>query len=77
VWVRVGQEVIDGNTDCLFENPLVPKTFAAAPYWGPFKETPGRRLREEHGTALPADSDVSDIWWPELKDWLDSDFLKL
>jgi hypothetical protein len=76
-WVRLGDEVIDGNTDCLFENPRFPKTISAAPYWGPFKEPPGRRLREEYGASLPVDTDVSEIWWPDLKDWLDTDFLKL
>ena len=32
-WVRIGSEVIDGNVDCLAENPLVPKAVSAAPYW--------------------------------------------
>lgn len=76
-WVRVEDEVIDGNTDCLFENPLFPKTITVAPYWGPLKEIPqGRRLREKHGAPLPADTDVSEIWWPDLKAWLDNEFLK-
>jgi hypothetical protein len=30
-----------------------------------------RRLREEHGTALPSDVDVDNIWWPELQHWID------
>jgi len=73
-WVRIGEEVIDGNVDCLSENPVVPKTVSVVPYWGPFRETPDRRLREEHRAALPADTDVSDIWWPELSHWLDCEF---
>jgi hypothetical protein len=76
-WVRIGEEVIDGNVDCLSENPMVPKTVSVSPYWGPFRETPGRRLREDYGAALPADTDVSDIWWPDLKAWLDREFWKL
>ena len=72
VWVRVGAEAIDGNVDSLFENPMVPSAVDVAPYWGPISETPtDRRLREDHGRELPPDSDVSDIWWPELHDWLD------
>jgi hypothetical protein len=76
-WVRIGDEVIDGNVDSLFENPLVPKTVSIAPYWGPIAQIPNdRRLRQDHGLILPPDTDVSDIWWPELKDWLDTEFLR-
>jgi hypothetical protein len=76
-WVRVGAEVIDGNVDSLFENPMVPSAVDIAPYWGPISETPpDRRLREDHGRQLPADGDVSDIWWPELRAWLDKEFPK-
>lgn len=75
-WVRVGEEAIDGNVDCLFENPTVPKAVRVAPYWGPIATMPrDRRLREEHGAALPFDEDVSSIWWPELKDWLRREFI--
>lgn len=71
-WVRIGQEVIDGNVDCLSENPFVPPSVKVAPYWGPIKETPAdRKLREDQGTQLPPDSDVEEIWWPELQAWLD------
>ena len=76
-WVRVGDEVVDGNNDCLSENPRFPPTVVPTPYWGPFDQTPGRRLREERGASLPPDSDVADIWWPDLRGWLDADFLKL
>jgi hypothetical protein len=31
VWVRVGAEVIDGNVDSLFENPMVPSASAVQP----------------------------------------------
>jgi hypothetical protein len=72
-WVRFGEEVIDGNTDCISENRRTPRTVIAPPYWGYFKETPGRRLREER-MAFPADTDVSNIWWPDLKSWLNSKF---
>jgi hypothetical protein len=75
-WVRVGEEVIDGNVDSLIENPLVPKELLVAPYWGLITEVPeGRRLRENHGVALPSDVDVDGIWWPELKTWIDVELL--
>ncbi|MFQ5925908.1 MAG: hypothetical protein ACE5MH_00545, partial [Terriglobia bacterium] len=71
-WVRVGKEVIDGNVDSLFENPVVPAAVNVAPYWGPIEKIPrDRRIREEHGRELPPDKDVSTIWWPELRAWLD------
>jgi hypothetical protein len=76
-WVRVGDEVIDGNVDCLHENPLIPKTVRPSAYWGPILETPkDRLLRESHDISLPTDVDVDQIWWPELKEWLDRDFLR-
>lgn len=76
-WVRVGDEVIDGNTDIVFENPLFPACVTAAPYWGPIKGLTGRRLREDHGDSLPDDTDVVGTWWPDLRAWLDTDFLML
>lgn len=76
-WVRVGKEVIDGNVDSLFENPLVPTAVKAAPYWGLITETPqDRRLREDHSMSLPPDDDVSKVWWPDLRKWLDEEFVK-
>lgn len=67
-WVRVGREVIDGNVDSLYENPLVPPAVNVAPYWGPIKEIPGDRHLQQHaGQSLPHDSDVEDIWWPEIQ----------
>ena len=62
-WIRVGKEVIDGNVDCLFENPMVPPTVNIFPYWGPIAETPtDRNLRENRYRTAPPDSDVSEIW---------------
>jgi hypothetical protein len=76
-WVRIANEAIDGNVDCLSENPFVPKAVRIAPYWGPITEVPtDRRLREEHGTSLSPDEDVSLTWWPELKSWLATEFLR-
>ena len=70
-WVRVGREVIDGNVDSLSENPAVPKEVSVSPYWGPIDETPvDRRLRQDNALALPLDTDVNDIWWPELSTWI-------
>jgi hypothetical protein len=70
-WVRIGDEVVDGNVDSLFENPVVPKSVNISPYWGPIREMPAdRRLRQEHGAMLIPDSDVVQTWWPELRDWI-------
>ena len=74
-WVRVVDEAIDGNVDCLFENPVIPANVKVAPYWGPITTVPAdRRLRESHGTRLPLDDDVSNVWWPDLAGWLDENF---
>ena len=74
--MRVGSEVIDGNADCLGENPVVPKTVAGAPYWGPITEVPDDRfLQQDHGLALPPDVDVNNIWWPELEKWIEIEML--
>jgi len=76
-WVRVGEEVIDGNVDSTGENPLVPSTVSVRPYWGTVSCTPkDRRLRETTDDNLPEDEDVDNIWWPELKSWLETDFMK-
>jgi hypothetical protein len=73
-WVRIGKEVVDGNVDSLFENPMVPNNVNVSPYWGPITETPkDRRLREDRGKSLPPDIDVKNIWWPELREWLDKE----
>ncbi len=72
-WVRVGDEVIDGNVDILPENPMVPSSVRVQPYWGPIRETPSdRHLREQRGERLAPDDDVDSIWWPELWAWLDN-----
>jgi hypothetical protein len=71
-WVRVGPEATDGNVDCLSENPAVPEQVRVSPYGGPVTQIPrDRRLREHHGELLPVDADVDEIWWPELKTWID------
>lgn len=71
-WVRVGEEVIDANVDCLFENPAVPSSVRISPYWGPIRKTPSdRKLREDRDESIEPDSDVEDIWWPELRTFLD------
>lgn len=76
-WVRIGREVVDGNVDSLFENPMVPKSVNVAPYWGPINNLPkDRRFSWSKAKALPAgDIDVSDVWWPELKNWIDQNVI--
>ena len=67
-WVRVGQELIDANTDCLSENPALPKLPFLNPYWGSVSQIPkDRRLREDRSIKAHFDSDVETIWWPELE----------
>lgn len=67
-WVRIGNEAVDGNTDILIENPMVPEAVRASPFWGAVTDIPpDRRLREAHGMLPPTDEDVDKIWWPELK----------
>ena len=74
-WVRIDNEVIDGNVDSLPENPVVPQTVRLSPYWGPLNAIPtDRRLREDRNKQLTTDSDVENIWWPDLKVYLDSEF---
>jgi hypothetical protein len=76
-WARAGDEVIDGNVDILLENPVVPKAVTVAPYWGPISATPRDRKLRAQGGPPAQDSDVQDIWWPELRAWLDDDFQNL
>ena len=71
-WVRIGKEVIDGNTDSIGENVMVPKSVHADPYWGPIEDIPLRQF--EQAGYVADDPDVTDVWWPDLKDWLDKDF---
>jgi hypothetical protein len=73
-WVRIGDEVVDGNVDSIVENPVVPAAVRVRPYWGAVRTIPSdRRLREQQGARLEPDDDVLNIWWPELRVWLDLD----
>ena len=75
-WVRIGDEVVDGNVDSVPENPVVPKIVSVAPYWGPVAEVPtDRRLREEQGQGMDPDVDVETNWWPDLQRWIDENVL--
>ena len=76
-WARAGDEVIDGNVDFLVENPVVPQAVRIAPYWGPIQTTPRDRKLREGTVRLAPDSDVTNIWWPDLKLWLDGQFRTL
>ncbi|MCH8942884.1 MAG: hypothetical protein IIA48_10675 [Bacteroidetes bacterium] len=73
-WVRIGDEVIDGNVDILYENPMVPESVKVQPYWGSIKLTPpDRRLRENRNMSIPDDTDVENFWWPDLKKFIDNE----
>ena len=70
-WVRIGAEVVDGNVDSLFENPVIPQSVKCQPYWGPITAVPSdRKLRQRQSSSVAADPDVSGVWWPELEAWL-------
>ena len=76
-WVRTGNELIDGNVDVLSENPVIPRSIAVQPYWGPPSLTPpDRRLRQDHSARTPEDLDVNNIWWPELEVWINAECLQ-
>ena len=73
-WVRIGEEIVDGNVDILFENPMVPPSVNVSLFWGSINDVPrDRRLREDRTRAMPPDAYVSEIWWPELRSWLDDE----
>jgi hypothetical protein len=71
-WVLVGDELIDGNVDCLSENPFLPKTIQLQAYWGPRTSVPSdRKFMENRGARTrESDSDVEKIWWPDLEEWI-------
>ncbi|MCB8817392.1 hypothetical protein [Desulfosporosinus shakirovi] len=70
-WVRIGKEVIDGNVDILYENPMFPSSIVVSPYWGVINQVPNdRKLVENKSKIYPEDEDVKNIWWPELQQWL-------
>lgn len=72
-WVRIGDEVIDGNVDSIPENPMVFPGLSIRPYWGDVSSVPrDRKLRKDILASIPPDPDVDQIWWPELRVWLDS-----
>lgn len=71
-WVRVNDDLIDGNADALAENPYIPRGLHVKPYWGEFTQLPQDRKLDEHLRGeTEADSDVDNIWWPELENWIE------
>ncbi len=69
-WVETKDEIIDANVDILHENPMFPREIKINPYWGKKTTLPKDRKLKSKKTKTPPDSDVSNIWWPELKLWL-------
>ena len=70
-WVATKDEIIDGNTDSMTENPAVPNGLVPAPYWGrKFNLPKDRILKPKPNAKITKDTDVSNIWWPELKQWI-------
>lgn len=69
-WVETKEEIIDANVDILYENPAVPQDLAISPFWGKKIELPtDRKLRAKNKKILP-DTDVEEIWWPDLEQWI-------
>lgn len=74
-WVIVENEIVDCNVDSTYENPCVPAILKIKPYWGPITKTPKDRiLRKNILYEFPFSEDVENIWWPELKEYLDNKF---
>ncbi|HEY5536087.1 MAG TPA: transglutaminase-like domain-containing protein [Ignavibacteria bacterium] len=72
-WVRINDEVIDGNLDSLPENPMVSPDIKAVPYWGKINDLPRDwRLQENQNIKYTPDEDVVNIWWPELLIFLEN-----
>ena len=70
-WVATKDEIIDANTDSMSENPAVPHDLIPKPYWGNKSNLPNdRKLKPKSNAKVSRDFDVSNIWWPELKQWL-------
>lgn len=69
-WVRLPNEVIDANVDVLNENPMVPSAVKIRPYWGSLSGIPSdRKLIVDPRTTFEVDSDVDEIWWPDMLSW--------
>ncbi|WP_221075015.1 hypothetical protein [Agarivorans aestuarii] len=70
-WVATKDEIVDANTDSMAENPVVPNGLTPPPYWGSMFNVPkDRKLKPKSNAKTPRDTDVKDIWWPELKEWV-------
>jgi hypothetical protein len=70
-WVVTKDEIIDANTDSMQENPAVPEGLVPLPYWGAKDKLPSdRKLKIINNSKVSRDTDVTNIWWPELKLWL-------
>ncbi|MBT4384132.1 transglutaminase domain-containing protein [Candidatus Peregrinibacteria bacterium] len=73
-WVETENEIIDGNIDSVSENPAIP-SLKRNPYWGSTVEVPNdREFQEDVSMDFPKEKDVAEIWWPEMKEWLNEKF---
>ena len=74
-WVRVWKEIIDWNIDSSIENPLFPENLKIQSYWWPMNQAPSdRRFHKNHNCDFN-DTDIEKHWWPDLKKWLNENFL--
>ncbi|WP_067867880.1 hypothetical protein [Neptuniibacter marinus] len=70
-WVCTKEEIIDANADSMLENPAIPSDLAPKPFWGSKANLPkDRKFKPKPNAKVPKDTDVNNIWWPELKIWI-------
>ena len=70
-WVCTKEEIIDANADSMLENPAIPSDLTPKPFWGSKANLPkDRKFKPKPNAKVPKDTDVNNIWWPELKIWI-------
>jgi hypothetical protein len=66
-WVTIDEKtIIDGNTDSMEENIMVPNGVSPPPYWGGINDLPDDRRYFPSKLSLPPDSDI-EMWWQDLR----------
>jgi hypothetical protein len=75
-WVIIDDRtIIDGNTDSMKENIMVPDGVSPSPYWGSISGLPDDRRYFPSNLEVVPDSDV-DMWWNDLKLFIHEIILK-
>lgn len=69
-WVTIDDSIIiDGNTDSMRENLMVPNEVSPFPYWGLIDNLPDDRRYFPSNSTIQPDSDV-EMWWQDLKAYI-------